>query len=374
VQAFNLGVRYSQSEDWEQAAKYYLDAWTVYDRLPQPMLQLGGIYAKRALTAEADEVQVEAEEKAVDAYRKALTALEQAPERLTDAQREQYNRAAAFNLAQLLALDERYEEAAGAYERFLALEPGNVDAMSNAAVVMVRAAQQAALQAEEAEDGPEKEALLARADSLQTAANAYYAQLLAREDLEAEQYHNIGLGLMRIGKYEDAAIAYNKALDLEPYRVNSLEQLARAYLAAERWDTLAAVAETLVERYPLSLDNLALLANAYRELERPQDALRVLEQREALQLELTDLELQNAEGTYTVSGSIHNLKTEEGAPLELRFDFYDDAGEMVASETATLTVPAQEERADFSVSTQSAALISGFTYSPSQSGQAQAGN
>ncbi|MEE9134095.1 MAG: hypothetical protein V3U13_11085 [Gemmatimonadota bacterium] len=374
IKTWNLGVRYSQQGEYDKAMQHYLDAWTVYDKLPQPMLQLGSIYADQSLAAETDEAREEAQAKAIEAYAKAQELLAAGGERLSDAQRQEFARAAAFNLAQLLAFEERFEEAAESYDVYLQQDPGNVDAMSNAAVVMVRAANRAADEAEELEDGPQKEALMAKSDSLRTAARGFYAELLAREDLEAEEYHNIGLGLARIEMNAEAAVAYRKALELEPYRIKSLEQLARMYFKGEQYDSLAAVAQLLVERYPLSMDNLALLANAYRELEQLQDALAALEQREALQAELTDLDLESEEGVYTVSGFIYNMKLEPDTELLVQFDFYDDAGEVVASESVTVVAPPQESQARFSVSTESSALISGFTYRPADSTPAQAGN
>ncbi len=326
------------------------------------MLQVGNIYANLALSAESDEARRAAQDKAIEAYDLALSTLAEESGRVSDAQRLEYGRAATFNMAQILAFEERFEEAAQAFAAFLELEPDNVAAQSNAAVVNVRAATQTREAAEQLEDGPEKEALLAKADSMVAVANAFYAELLAREDLKANEYHNVGLGLTQIGFDEDAVIAYEKALDLEPYRVTSLEQLARAHFGAQEWEKLAAVAKLLVERYPLNLDNLALLANAYRELELNDSALVVLQQREALDAELLELVPQPEEGAYTVTGYLHNLKSEPGTELTLQFDFYDSEGAIVASEMLSLRTPEKEARAEFSVSTESSHAISGFTY------------
>ncbi len=374
VQAFNAGVRYSESGDMEKAVQSYRNAWTVYKKMPQPMLQIGSLYARKAQEAETEEEQKAAQDEAIAAFRKALDVLEQGSERLTDEQRLEFTRAASFNLAQLLALQGRYEEAAKAYERFLTIEPENVDATNNVAVVLVRAAQQLADSAAELEEGPERDAALAKADSLQSAADAYFSRLLARDDLDAQDYHNVGLGLMTIGRYDEAAEAFNKALELEPFRVKSLEQLGRAYLWAEKWDTLAAVSKTLVERYPLSLDNLALLANAYRELGQVNEALEVLKRREALEVELLNLDFKAEEGKFSVTGEIHNIKAQPGSALALVFDFYDDSGEVVATKDVSLTVPGPDETTEFTVSIESSAPISGFAYRPASEASAQAGN
>lgn len=373
VLAFNRAVGYAQNNELDKAIEDYKTAWTVYKKMPQPMLQLGNMYANKALTAETDAVRDEFQELAIESYSNALEVMTERPPRLSEAQLQEYGRAAAFNLAQLLAFEERYEEAARAYDSFLAQEPGNVDAMSNAAVVLTRAAMQAADQAEELEAGPEKDRLVAKSDSLRAVANSYYSELLGRDDLAATDYHNIGLGLMQIGLHDEGAIAFVKALDQEPYRMNSLEQLARVHFSAQRFDTLAVIAKTLTERYPLSLDNLALLANAYRETEQLDEALATLERREALPGEITDLEMEAEEGTFTVTGWFTNLSMEPDTPLELQFDFYDYAGEVVASETVTIVAPVKDSQTDFSVTTESPANISGFTYKPLNVETAQTG-
>jgi tetratricopeptide (TPR) repeat protein len=373
VPAFNRGVQYNRQGDIEEAVASYRDAWTVYAKLPQPMLQVGGIYSNIAFQTQDAEARDAAYVEAIAAYKLALQALAGRPERLSPEDQQEFARAAGFNLAQMLAFQERYAEAVEAYEVYLELDPSNVDAMANAAVVMVRASRQLEAQAEEMEEGPEKAAMLASSDSLRMGAVEYYAQLRAREDLEADEYHNIGLGLLQIDMAAEAAIAYTRALELEPYRVNSLEQLARAYFSAQNHDSLAVVAQVLVERYPLNLDNLALLANAYRELEQFDDALAVLERREALDVQVTDLELEGEEGVYTVYGYLQNLKTEPDVEVELQFDFYDDAGEIVATEAVTVLTPAQDGQTEFSVSTESVALISGFAYKRAEPAEAETG-
>lgn len=369
VGSFNSGVRYSQSGDLEKAQQSYQQAWTIFKKLPQPQLQLGGIYAQEALSADTEEKRQEYQQKAIDAYQAAVDAMGRASDRLNQEQLHTYRRAASFNLAQLLAFEERYEESAEAYQEFLAQEPGNIDALENAAVVLTRAAQKAASEAAELEDGPDKQALLEKADAFQAEAQAYYDQLLAREDLEAEDYHNVGLGLMQTGRQEQAIQAFEMALDLQPYRHNSLEQLAMAYFQSQKYDALKGAAEKLVQRYPLSLNNLALLANAYREAEDADNALATLERREELPIEVTDLQLNSEEGVYTINGYVQNIKGEAGTPLELRFDFYNDAGQVVATETVTVTLPEQGVQTGFDVATESAALISGFTYQRAGEGQ-----
>jgi len=374
VTAFNSAVRYAQSGDNERAAEMYRNAWAVYSDLPQPMIQLGGIFAQQGMDAESAEARQQAQDKAVEAYEKALTALADPASRLSDDQVSEYARAATFNLAQLLAFQGRYEKAAEAYQDFLTQEPDNIDALSNMAVVATRAATEAEREAADLEEGAEKETLMAKADSLRSVAAVYYTDLLQRGDLEPGDYFNLGVGLARLRNYDEAVQAFTMTLDYVPYHHDALEQIALALFQQQDYDSLTTVAQTLLDRYPLNLNYMALLANAYRELDQREDALEVLEMRDSLRFELSELEFEaSGEGQYTVSGELHNVKGEPGAAVTVVFDFYDDAGEMVASETVTLEAPEQGATAEFSVSTESPMLVSGFTYHRQQPETASGG-
>lgn len=369
VRAFNSGVMYSQSGDAAKALAAYEEAYQVYKRLPQPLLQVGAMYANKAIAATSVDEQRAAQEKAIEAYRAALKIMEDPSERLNDSERQEYSKAATFNMAQMLAFQDRFKEAAQAYQAFLKDDPENVDALTNAAVVLTRASQQVSAEAESLEEGAQKTALLEEAEALREKAKGYYAQLTGRDDLSADEYHNVGLGLNTIGMNEEATTAFTKALDSQPYRPGSLLQLAYALFSTQDYDSLAVVASKLVERYPLNKNNLALLANAYRELEQSQKALEVLEKHEAMAVELEDLSITAGEGTYTLTGYVHNISMEPGGQLALQFDFYGDAGEVVVSESASLTLPEKETEAQFSVTTESSQAISGVTYrraSPTQ--------
>jgi tetratricopeptide (TPR) repeat protein len=131
VPAFNRGVQYNRQGDIEEAVASYRDAWTVYAKLPQPMLQVGGIYSNIAFQTQDAEARDAAYVEAIAAYKLALQALAGRPERLSPEDQQEFARAAGFNLAQMLAFQERYAEAVEAYEVYLELDPSNVDAMAN---------------------------------------------------------------------------------------------------------------------------------------------------------------------------------------------------------------------------------------------------
>ena len=362
VRAFNLGIRYSNTDEIDKAKHYFVGAYTVYDQLPQPIIQLASFYGREAQESTDPEQAHEARQKAIDLYRAALGTLESP--RLSDEDRAQYGYVAHFNLAQFLAFEERYDAAATAYEDFLLIEPDNPTAKSNAAVVLTLAADQLADQAADMEEGEEKAALEAQANGFRDRASAHYENLLAREDLEADEYHEIGAGLARSRVYEGAVTAFTRALDLEPYRAGSLEQLGFVLFSSGQYDSLTIVGAALVERYPLSLNNLAMLANAYRETEQSEKALVILQRREALKVELEGLKMTSEEGVYLIQGVLLNIGLEPGAQVDLQFDLRDDVGEVAGSATRSFEAPEQGATARFEVEIESEVPVSGFTYTP----------
>ncbi len=363
IDAFNLGVRYSGQNDIEKAKEYYELAFVVYDGLPQSQIQLAGFYAQEAQEAQAAgdlEKAAEARRKAIDLYAGAVPSLQS--ERLNDATRAQYSRAAYFNLAQFLAQDERYEAAAQAYEDFLEMEPGEPVAMANAAVVLTHAADQALDAAYELDDSEEKAALEEKGNALKARATTYYEELLSRDDLTADDYHDVGAGLKTIQDQERAAKAFTIALDLQPYRFDSLQQLAFVLYSSGQYDSLVVVAKTLNDRYPNNMNNMALLANAYRELEQSENALEILQMRDDLKIEVMRLDMQQEEGVVIISGTLHNLGLPEGTPVALQFELKDEAGETVGTIDETFEAPAEEGTSRISVQAVAEVPLSGFIF------------
>jgi tetratricopeptide (TPR) repeat protein len=362
TRAFNRGINFASNDQWDVAIEWYRNAWAVYDMLPQPQLQIGTYYAQIGMGDGPEEEKAEARATAIEAFEQARAAMNRAT-RLRPAEESQFNLAMTFNLAQLLAFEQRYEESAQTYGAFLATEPDDRTAQTNMAVVLVLAANQKQDAAERMEDGPDKDALNVQSDSLRAAATVMYEALVAVEDLSASEYYNVGVGLLRLGENDEALVAFKRVLERQPYRVSELEQIAFTLFNAQRYDTLAVVAEVLVERYPSNLNNLAILANAYRELDRSEDALVILERREALQYELTSLDLVGEPGAYQIVGAITNIGLEPGTQVEVTFDLYDNDGELAGSTTLNLTAPDQGVAGGFQVPIEGIeGELSGFTY------------
>jgi len=79
TQAFNRAVGYYRQGETERAVADYEKAYTVYDRLPQPLLQLGNIYAQQAMSAETEESRSELRQRAIAAFETAIVPASASP-------------------------------------------------------------------------------------------------------------------------------------------------------------------------------------------------------------------------------------------------------------------------------------------------------
>ncbi|MGD8699770.1 MAG: CDC27 family protein, partial [Gemmatimonadales bacterium] len=350
----------SSSGDTLGALQAYRNAYAIYDREPHPAFQFASHCVTQAQLVESDSLRQVYLEEAIWGFREAAAATRRS-DTLTEEERRDFAGSATANVAQILAYQDRLLEAAEVYQRYLAEYPDDAQARSRLASFLAMRISEIQSSLEHTEDPAEQETLRARIDSLGRRASSQYSALLAMEgvDLEADEYHDMGIGLYQLEQWEDAALAFRKALEQQPYRPESLELLAHALYAAERYDTVVPVAELLVERYPHDIGSLALLANAYREMERTEKALVVFERREALPLGITELDLQGG----AAIGWVENLKLEPGTPIEIEFTFYDDAGNIIGSGRLSIAAPAESDRTPFRVTPEApAAEASGITY------------
>jgi tetratricopeptide (TPR) repeat protein len=131
VTAFNEGVAAIQKNDLGAAIRNLEAAHVVFPKKPTASLNLGNLYAK------ANDA-----EKAAASYRTALSVLRgEYRKGLSEAEEKQWaqwEEAASFNLAQILATSQKDAEAAEAYTEYLQRNPTNNIARANLAVVYGR--------------------------------------------------------------------------------------------------------------------------------------------------------------------------------------------------------------------------------------------
>lgn len=350
----------ASSGDTRAALQAFRNTYAILDREPHPIFRFASLSVNQAQLVESDSLRDAYLEDAIWGFREAAAAARRS-ETLNEEQRREFAASATTNVAQILAYQGRLLDAAEVYEGYLTEYPDDAQARSGLASYLAMQLNQLRDDLQQTEDPAQQEELIARIDSLGERAFDEYSALLSMEeiDLGADVYHDMGIALYQLEKCDEAAIAFRKALELEPYRPESFELLAHSLYAVERYDTLVTVAEQLVDRYPYDGTTLALLAHAYRETGKADEALHVLERREALPFQLVLLDLEGG----AASGTLENLKLEAGTPIEVEFTFYDDEGNVVGSGALSIAAPAEGARTSFRVSPDAPnAEPSGFTY------------
>jgi tetratricopeptide (TPR) repeat protein len=343
------------------AMELYSQAYTVNDREPHTVFQVATYNVQRAQMTESDSLRKLYMDEARWGFREALAATGRS-ESLSEEDRGEFYWTASTNLAQILAFEGQLLEAAAVYEEFLEMYPGHADARSGLASYLAMHVVALLDSAELTVDEAAKENLLAEAAGIEEKVLEQYSALLDMEgaNLGADKYNDMGIGLYELSAYGEAVAAFNQALDLEPYRPQSLEYLCHSLYQAERYDTLLVVAQKLVERYPANADFLALLAHAWRGNDDSQRALEVLQLREALPFQLAQVILQGG----AVFGELQNLGLEPGASIVVEFDFYDSGGTVIGTGALEMPAPPQEEVLPFRVAPDGGLVpgVTGFTY------------
>jgi tetratricopeptide (TPR) repeat protein len=361
--AFNEGVAAIQEKNNEEAIAKLEAANAVYGKRPAASLNLGSLY-----------VSLNQLDKAGAAFEHALEIL-RGPERKTLNEAEskqwaQWEEAAAFNYAQILASTGKYDEAVKAYQDYLAGNPDNLTAKSSLAEVYVRM-------------GKQEEA------------SKVYQELLSG-DLSDDDFFQVGVGLFRGNQYAQAADAFRKVIAKNPSsrdahynlaqaihsQVQDLED-ARAKAAAGETKTLDAQLKPMYEELQVVTEKarsfdpnnrtlLALLARGYRgmadvDVKAATDwknrTLEVMKAHQALPIEITDIAMVvSEEGEAKITGKLANLNATEGQPIKLTFSFLGKDGKVLGTQDVTVTVPKAEGQADFNTSLKATEPVGGWKY------------
>jgi Flp pilus assembly protein TadD len=104
-----------------------------------------------------------------------------------------------------------------------------------------------------------------------------YEELLQTQPDRVEARTNLGVALARAGRYGDAVVQYNEALQRAPDNPSILLDLALAWYKQAAFDKAAAGLEHLRGMHPESSQSLYLLADCYLRLGRNLDVVALLQ-------------------------------------------------------------------------------------------------
>jgi tetratricopeptide (TPR) repeat protein len=364
VTASNAGVMAIQANDLPKAIAALEGAAAVYNKRPTALLNLGSVYA-RANNREG----------ATRAYRAALEVL-RGPARQglkpeEEKQWAEWEEAVSLNLAQMLAMAEKNEEAVAAYEDYLKRNPNNTMIKSNLAVVYSR---------------------MGRRDD----AARVYRELLAA-DLPAEDFFRVGVGLRRAQQLDQAAEAFRKAIAKNPHSQESyfnqayvlwetIQPLEDARSKAKPADQarmkaqLKPLYEQLLENAiksrefdPTNRNVLALMQRAYRGLadiapdvktanEYKLKVPALITAYDALKFEVTGVAVATEGKKTTVEGKIVNVKATKGQPMKIKVSLLDVSGNVIGSQDVSVAAPDVEAEVDFKAEFTTETAPAGWKY------------
>jgi Flp pilus assembly protein TadD len=357
VIAYNLGAEAMSAGEMAAALESFSAADRLFQERPEARMALAILYANEGNTSEA-----------IRAYRGALEILAQpTPEGIDEEQLagwETDRQMIVFNLANLLAQEERYGEAADELDQFLRGSGADLDRETQLQALTARAA------------------FLAQAGRADEA-EGIYGELLDRPDLGADQHFQIGIGLFNAGEYERAAESFATAARLNPHsrdaHLNLVQSLYTAALDLEQepqtaqrdarlremYEELLAAADRVGEFDPLNRNLLSFRLRAYRAkadlapqaeadqlMRRSQEVFRQYQQQE---YEVADITMAQEPGDRArIEGVLTNLSGTPGQRVGLRFTILDADGNALDTATADVTVPGVEEATRFSTSVSTA--------------------
>lgn len=332
VGAYNDAIVPMNNGDLETAAVLFEQANDLYDDRPEAFLQLGSIYS-----------QLDRMDEAINSFRTALDILEETEEiQMADTAAapiwEQHYEVATTGLGQILTYAERYQEAADFYGNLLEENPDDVMILGNLANALSQ---------------------LEMPDSVQ----ALYDQLLSRDDLGERELFNAGVGLYQIENYDQAAQAFRRAAEMNPFNRDARLNLAQTLSIAERFEELIPVARELLEVDPRNALGWIFLARALSETDQEEEANEVFNEYQEIGYEVADLRLTPfPEGGTSITGAVKNNSLEPGTPVILRFHFGGYDGEEIGTLDVQVQAPEVEMSEVFQGDFSSDQVVSGYYY------------
>ncbi|MDH3734506.1 MAG: tetratricopeptide repeat protein [Gemmatimonadota bacterium] len=202
---------------------------------------------------------------------------------------------------------------------------------------------------------------LAAMDSGMTAeAGEIFSTVLSRDDLDAQQWVQVGVGLYNSEDYDGGTTAFGKGRAENPFNKEAMEGFVNASVQAGRPGPVLALADTLVQWYPYDQTNYQLLASALARADMEDRAMAVIGDQEAADIVLTAQMGGGGGGNYVVRGTVEARGA--SGTLSIPFEFVDAGGAVVARETLSVPAPPEGQTESFQLNVSSGTPIAGFRY------------
>jgi tetratricopeptide (TPR) repeat protein len=316
------GNGFEEQKNVDSALTLYRQAGVVYRKSPIPYYQMAAVFN---------------DQKQVDSATVYFGRAVEAGANVTDTTEINVRNRSAFNHGALLLNAQKHADAAAAFERYLKWVPNDVEAKRGLAAAYRGQGQAAKAQALEQEivaagGSPSPAGAPAGAPG----AGAGTADLM-----------NVGVSLYNDKKYAEAAQAFAKVAEAEPYNRDALFNLANTYLALKDGAKLLATAQRLSAIEPMNENSLKLVGEGYKQAKQVDQAVKVAEKVLALpvDVQVNDFSAGPSNATLTATATGRQAQTPTGkpippAPVTLAVEFLDAKGAVVGGQD--VAVPALE--------------------------------
>jgi tetratricopeptide (TPR) repeat protein len=313
VALIQAGNTFEKQKNLDSALVLYRQAGMILHKSAIPYYQAANVYSDKKQN-----------DSAAVYFGKAVAAAANA----TDTTEINIRNRSAFNQGALLLNSQKYPEAVKAFEQYLRWMPNDNEAKRGLAGAYRGAGDVAKAQEIEKQIVASGGAAGAGGPAGGAAGGAGSQDLM-----------NIGVNLYNDKKYAEAAAAFEKAAQAEPYNRDALFNLTNTYLALKDGPKLLNAAQRLTALEPMNENALKLLGEGYKQSKQVNEAVSTAEKVLALPVDVKVTEFApNASGAaLTATATGRQAQTAAGKPiapaaLTLTFDFLNASGGVVASQ------------------------------------------
>jgi len=331
IDAYNEGIAQLDANNTDGALEWFSNANMLFDLRPEAYLNLGATYANASQP-----------DLSVEAWRDAIAIIDSPDSKPKDEEtRAQWvselRPMALGNLAQILATNDRPEEAIEIYREILENDPKNDRARSGLAIALGQSGQ--------AED-----------------ALGVYDEILESDDASALDYFNAGVTLYGAEAYDRATIAFEKVLERAPMYRDALQNLVQTLSLSEAYEAQLPWSQKLMEMDERNYLAYQMHLRALSQLGRGDEVAPLLEAMQAMTFLVDDLQLQPRGDGGRVFGTVINKLLEEGASVTLRFHFFDDEGAELGTQDVAVPAPPVDVAQQFQLSIDTERAVMGYSY------------
>jgi tetratricopeptide (TPR) repeat protein len=310
------GSGFEEQKNLDSALVMYRQAGVMYRKSPIAYYQAAAVFNEQGAT-----------DSAAAYYGLAVAA----SGNVTDTTEQKIRNRSAFNRGALLVNSQQYPEAAATFEQYLTWVPNDIEAKRGLAAAYRGQGQADKAQALEREivaaGGP-------AAPGGAPGAGAGTADLM-----------NVGVNLYNDKKYAEAAEAFAKVAQAEPYNRDALFNLSNTYLALKDGAKLLATAQRLYAIEPMNENALKLVGEGYKQAKQVDEAVKIAEKVLALPVDVKVTEFSAGTSNATLLGTATGREAQTAAgkpippaPVTLAVEFLDAKGAVVGSQD--VAVPA----------------------------------